>query len=250
MITEEQKEKNSKIFDKSEYIILPERTHGKHSFPDLYVAKYRLRADNFVREKAKSLGFRVKNAGRGLNGKTFIGEINWDQALKLNLALWGETLTLRRFIDFKELLEYGLQGGKVYHGTGKKIDDLREIREIYDDLFAKKDPLRQVHLDAYFVENESGKLTINYSHYLENRKLVPRISEELEDCIMESEGLRSISFNPQGLPFYKEEIIYWHPIDNSVAGFCADSGWADLDCDGNPLDSVPSLGVQHARKNF
>lgn len=247
---EEEMQKDSEIFNKSKYIILPERVHGSHSYPELYVAKNRLRADSHVKTAAREkLGLNVRNTGLSLDGRLFIGDITWDKALKLNLVLGGETLTLRRFIDFKELLEYGILGGKVYHGTGKQMHDLREIRSVYQEIFAKKEPWRGEHFDANFKERR-GELYICYGHYLKNNKLVPKISERLEGGVKSSGKLDLISYNSQGLPFLKEEIYFYEPFDGAVAGFYADSGRAGLGCVGNPLDSDPSLGVRHARKKF
>ncbi len=243
------KGKASRIFDKSKYIILPERSHGSHSYDDIYVAKNRLEADNLVKKTARSLGFGVSNMGLNLNERLFIGNIDWNEALKLNLVLGGETLSIRRFIDFKELLEYGIKGGKVYHGTGKQMQDLREIRAIYEEIFAKKNPWRGEHLDAHF-EKKSGELYIAYDHYLGNDELIPKISEKLEEGTMCSGKLESISYNAQGLPFLQEEIYFGNPLNGSVARFVANSGRADLNCFRYPADTVSSLGVRHARKRF
>lgn len=247
---EKEMQKDSEIFNKSEYIILPERYHGSHSYPDLYVAKNRLRADSHVKTTARDkLDLKVRNTRCDLGNRLFIGNITWDEALKLNLVLGGETLTLRRFIDFKEWLGYGIEGGKVYHGTGKQMHDLREIRAIYKEIFAKKDPYRGEHLDARF-EKKSGELHICYSHYLRNNKLVPKISERLGKDIISSDKLDLISYNSQGLPFLKEEIYFYDSTDGSVAWFDAGSGRAILGCSGNPLSSNSSLGVRHARKKI
>ena len=73
----------------------------------------------------------------------------------------------------------------------------------------------------------------------------------LEDCIRE-DCFVDLEFNKQGFPTKKsqdqkykqgENIYYWHPRNNAVAWFLADSGWADLNCSRSPGDSVASLGV-------
>ena len=251
-------EEISEIYNKSNYIILPGRKHGVHEFDDLFVAKYRLRADkyrlradNLVRKTAGTLGLRVKNTGVGLSGSSFIGDINWEEALKLNLALQGETLSLRRFIDLKELLEFGLGGGKVYHGTGKQMHDLREIRAVYDEIFAAKDPWRGESIDAYFIQDpKSRQLYINYNHLLSENNLRPQISEPLEDYLTKEENLSLLEYNKQGLPIKCEGFYYYPPKNNSVAGFDASSGGVGLSCDGDPAVTVFSLGVRHARKKF
>ncbi|MBI2632496.1 hypothetical protein HYW75_05820 [Candidatus Pacearchaeota archaeon] len=247
----QEQERSPQLYNKSNYIILPGRTHGKHEFEDLFVAKYRLRSDDLVRKVAKNLGLRAMNTRSGLFGRAFIGEIDWNNALKLNLSLKGETLSPRRFIDFKELLEFGLNGGAVYDGTGKKIKDLRVIKVVYYEIFAKKDPWRGEWLDAYFEENDiKGEYSISYNHYLSGKELKPGISEPLQDCLRIKEYLFHLRFNGQGLPIKEENFNYFPPYNNSVAWFYADSGRAILSCDGDPSDTDSSLGVRHARKKF
>ena len=106
-----------KIENPQDYIFLQGRTHGKYSYPNLMVCKYRLADCNEVQNAAKQLGINVVNSAKELNGRDYIGNIKWSQALSLNLMLGGKTLTPREFEDFLLLLK----SGKAVDGTGKSV---------------------------------------------------------------------------------------------------------------------------------
>ena len=93
-------------------IILPTRTHGPYSYPDLVVDMNRLAYDATVEKAAKELGIKVKNTGKEQSGHDYIGNINWETALKLNQKLGNVTLNPRQFIDLRELLEAGIDISK------------------------------------------------------------------------------------------------------------------------------------------
>ena len=92
------------------YIILPGRIHDSYEYPDLDVGMHRLSYGAEVKQVAKTLGLKLQNTASEENGHRYIGKINWEQALKLNLLLEHLTLNPRQFVDFKELLEEGIKG--------------------------------------------------------------------------------------------------------------------------------------------
>jgi len=73
----------------------------------------------------------------------------------------------------------------------------------------------------------------------------------LEACLNQ-DTFANLDFNSQGLAnvissqqtyIPNENIYFWYPRPNSVAGFGADAGRAGLGCGGDPADSDSGLGV-------
>src|SRR3989338_6076744 len=90
-----------------DYIFLPGKTYGSYSYPNLEVSMYRLNAAPQVVQAANKLGFQVQDTAKEQNGREYIGSVNWNQALLLNLNLGGLTLNPRQGIDFIQLLRSG-----------------------------------------------------------------------------------------------------------------------------------------------
>ena len=75
--------------------------------------------------------------------------------------------------------------------------------------------------------------------------------EKSEDCL-NGDCYVKLEFNSQGLPVRKsnnqnysqgENLYFYHPRENWVAGFYADSDRSSLSCNGSPSGSVAALGV-------
>jgi len=110
-------------------------------------------------------------------------------------------------------------------------------------------------LDAQFQKlPASSDWGVELDHRVDNtgneKKLIGN-SGFLEDCLRE-DCYVDLEFNLQGLPVrrsstqsYKqgENIHYYHPRDEKVVGFVADSVWVDLYCVRNPGNSYSALGV-------
>ena len=104
-------------------------------------------------------------------------------------------------------------------------------------------------LDALFRE-KNGKWFMETEHRVVNRKLEHKTIEL--DCPIRNDYYVNLDFNSQGFPINKsgiqdyekgQNIYFWHPRNNSVAGFFAGSNWANLYCGRYPQDSNSSLGV-------
>ncbi len=231
-------------------IILPTRTHGPYSYPDLVVDMHRLGYDATVERAAKELGITIKNTGKEKDGHEYVGNINWETALKLNQKLGNITLNPRQFIDLRELLEAGIdKSKKVYDGKGKPIA-VTVLKQVYNEITEKRDPWRSEWLDARFA-TYGGSLGIKYDHRLSGGNLTAGKSEVLEAYVGENSWIDVTSFNRQGLPTKKsttQKLYYWFPVDGSVAGFVAYSGGAGLVCCRNPSYTDGGLGVRAARK--
>ena len=144
--------------------------------------------------------------------------------------------TIPQFIGF---LNY-LKGD--YQRVGVK--EKQEAEQILDEILTLRSPWRAEWLDARF-EEKGEELYIHYNHRTIKGELKSQ-SEKLEGCLMEDCYVDVFNPNKQGLPTKKTNsgIYYWHPRDNRVARFDADSGRVNLDCDRNPDNSDDSLGVR------
>jgi len=109
-------------------------------------------------------------------------------------------------------------------------------------------------LDASFKEengvmkmlSEHRTIVKNGNKILESQKI-----ENLESCLTE-DCFSDLKFNSQGLLTTKsssqnyvqgKNIYFWYPRDMGVAGFCADSDRASLDCNWDPSVQGSGLGV-------
>ncbi|HLA23493.1 MAG TPA: hypothetical protein VJZ93_03080 [Candidatus Nanoarchaeia archaeon] len=133
------------------------------------------------------------------------------------------------------------------------VELLRYARENNSDLYngitegRSPCPWKSEFIGARFKKKEDGMY------------MITRDGEEKldEDTLMEDKtpgiSLESWIENPtkQGFPrknVNKGSLYFWHPRDNSVARFDADSGSADLYCGGNPSDRDLSFGVRAVRR--
>ena len=236
------------------YLILEGKNHGKYSYPDLMVGTTRLSYDDEVKKAAKKLNLTLQNTQEENNGTNYIGNINWNDALKLNLTLDSFTLNLRQYLDFLKLLK----SGKAFYADGTKADK-KILDNILDEIIKVRNPYRSEWIDADLKFN-NNELSINYDHKLVNNQLVPQRTELLEDCLIEDKtpgiDLDDLLINAtyQGLPkknVKSGSMYYWCPDkdNNSVAGFNADSDGTDLSYGWDPADSDVGHGVRRA-KNF
>ncbi|MDP4012262.1 MAG: hypothetical protein Q8R00_01510 [Candidatus Nanoarchaeia archaeon] len=166
---------------------------------------------------------------------------NWYQSHESLHKEDARMLTIPEFLDFLEALKNGND----------------EFKNIYNEITEKRDPWRAEHLDAYFTNNNG--LKISYNHRIINGKLVPQNTESLDSCVMEECYADLSSLNKQGLPAKKsrlqkykqgDNVYFWHPIDEAVAGFDAGSDWVGLFCGWNPRGSGSDLGVRQAREKI
>lgn len=240
------------------YIILPGKTHGTYSYPDLVVSMHRLgyntdvdKAVKWMRQNNDWKNLQLQNSQKEADGTDYIGNMNWNTALTLNKRLGNMTFNPRQFIDFKELLETGIAGkSKVHNGLGKKIDEPL-LTEVYKEICEVREPWRAEWLDAAFTD-QNGALYITTDHNLQGYNLKGR-TELLEDHVREDGWIDFTSFNRQGLPTKKaraQKLYYWSPVAGRVARFYAYSDRAVLYCNWNPTGSGAGLGVRPVRKKI
>jgi hypothetical protein len=229
------------ITNPEDYILLPGKTHGSYSYEDLFVLMYRLGMSSEVEQVANQLGYQLSNSAKESNGRDYIGNINWKQALSLNLALGGRTLNPRQFADFLLLLK----SGNAVDGVGKRVSK-QKLTNILKEIIEVREPWRSEWLDADF-KYLNRKLWLYSDHKLANVSLDANYKKELENCLMEDVKISLDSINEQGLPTKTgNDFNYWFSREDnkSVAGFVANSDRALLGCCGNPASTNPSLGVR------
>ncbi|MDP3026603.1 MAG: hypothetical protein Q8N63_02755 [Nanoarchaeota archaeon] len=234
----------------SDFIIL-EGKSGREGYPDLWVCKYRLGANPAVVSAGKQIGINIKNTAQEKNGREYIGDINRERALKLNLVLGGRTLNTRPGKDFFALL----LSGKAFDGKGKRVSKT-ELSQIADEIMGVRDPYRDEWFGDYFT-GEQDSLILNKNYVLKNNVLVPEYSHNLTACLMEDRtpgiNLKSWLENSTAQGFPKKniksgELYYWHPEKDKAVRFGADSGDALLSCDRYPQSADARLGVRHVRE--
>lgn len=219
----------SAIPNREQYIILPTKTHGKYSYPDMLVAM----------------------------DLTHLGK-TWYDTHKLLAAEGNKMLTIRQFVDFVNLIKTG----RAFNGAGKPVDK-RRLDTIIDNIMTVRDPVRAEWFDAKF-ESRGGfagvgnKMYIHYNHSIDaSGNIKPGKTEQLEPYL-ESDKKLGINVeqwlrdsNIYGIPkptIAAGDLWYWYPRNDSVAWFGANSDGAYLSCYRNPTDSDAGLGVRAARE--
>lgn len=250
-----QQEQSAEVFagdlkNPEDWLFLKGRSHGVYSYPDLVVSMHRLGYDAEVGRVAESLGFHVGNTGQEQDGTAYIGSIRWEEALKLNLTLGNFTLNPRQGLDLLIDVKKGISGErKLYDALGNKVGADR-LRVLYNEIVEVRSPRRSEWLDARFGIDD-GKSVIFYNHVLDaQRKLKPRIIDDLLPCLQGDDYFNLDKANGQGLATSpgNGEMTFWCPADGAVAGFDAGSDWAGLDCNWNPNHRYDSLGVRAVRR--
>ena len=189
------------------------------------------------------------NTAKELNGHPYIGNINWNQAMKLAF-LYGAPLTLKDHQLYREILDQGRKEERGVYDGGGNIVNSKECKQLYDELMGQRDHWRGEYLDAYFESGENNILYLLSDHRLRERILRPQRREELDPSTYRKDGFVDIpSFTKQGLPTKLESgkqrnLYYFHPQDRSVARLRANSGMVYLDCYCDEQKSDSGLGVR------
>jgi hypothetical protein len=234
----------------ADFIFL-EGKDGKEGHPDLWAAKYRLQASPLVKIIGESAGLQLSDTAKEKNGRGYMGNINQEQALRLNLLLGGRTINAKIATELFEVL----LSRKAYDGNGKKIKD-SEQDFILDEIVGVRGPVRAEWYEDSF-KSKNGELILMKNYILQNGVLVPSYVNPLQPCLMQSKA-PGISFknwvenaNNQGWPRENIEnggFHYWPPTNETVAGFRADSDWAVLYGSAYRQGAGALLGARHLRE--
>lgn len=213
----------ARIENPNTYLILPGKTRGNYSYPDLLVP----------------------------TARTHLNE-NWSQCAQGVSQENSLMLTPRQYADF---LTY-LKSGRVFDGAGARVDSGR-INSLLDDILTVRNPYRAEWLDAKF--DKSGLVRSNWSityHKIKSDGTLEEVTEPLQECLREDKtpGIDLAYWlsnaTQQGLPPKNNSsgnLYYWHPRDGAVARFGADSDRVRLYCGRVPAVSNPGLGVRAAK---
>lgn len=245
-----------------QFLVLPTRTYGTYSYSDTAVCLYRLGKNSQVEQVGRALSLPVENTAKELtNDSQYIGNINWEQSMKLVLGLNGTPLTTRQGLDFLALLVSGQAKDLEGNLLGAK-----ECQRVLREITGKENPWRSEWLDANFKyldsagnpvasDNKNGIFYIEHSHKLQKGVLVP-VREVMLPHLEESKWLDLDSMlkdsNYQGIPNPSVQdgqgIYFYKPLkdNNSVARFYAGSGGTSFYCLGVPTGTSASLGVRFA----
>ncbi len=182
----------------------------------------------------------VPSLGLYLSENRYLQDKDWNQTQKI---LHKEGRRMPTIPEFVELLKY------LRSKDGKS--KLKNAEKILDEIYTVRGPYRAEWLDAKFEEKNG--MYVAY-HTFDSKGSIVQKSDELEEYLTEDKipGI-NLEFwlddsTKQGLPepkVAKGDLYYWYPRDGAVAGFSADSGRADLDCDGYPDDRDAGLGVRY-----
>ena len=242
-----------KEINPSNYVLLEGRDYGSSSSPDLLICKYRLSADERVKQGARLIGVNVKNGAKENNGRGYIIPTNWTETMGLLDWLGSSAPSPRQFWNFYELLK----SKKAFDGNGIRIDE-GEIENILDEMLGIRMPHRLEHLDAKF-ELKNGKMYIHSGHRIDHNndgKLFAEKTEQLQLYLTEQVNA-VMKFNQQGMPTQKsksieivpgENIGYNPPKTNSVAAVGVVLGTTPfMACDGASFWHA-NIGVREVRK--
>jgi len=137
--------------------------------------------------------------------------------------------------------------------TGKELEEIyMHLTKDYISTYSTGENGAWTWLNARFVQGTGfDNIDLETITGIDKKGNLVTSKTPLEDCLMENAYV-NLDFNSQGLAksrFNKQEyqqgknIYFSKPIENSVAGFCAYSDGAILDCYWYPAGGYSSLGV-------
>jgi len=243
-------------------IVLPGKNYPNYSYDALGVGMYRLGETEKVKQVAQALRINYTNtAQEQTSGRKYLGEMNWNNALKMNLSLGGFALPTREFVDFYNLLKDGKTGKAEVRNLEGDVVKKDKLAEVLDEISKVRNPYRSEWFDADFKfldasgnvdKTKQGKFYMLRKHILKNGILISSDKVELVDAnyISGSDcNVDSYSFTEYGLATKQgNDFTYWYPRkdNNSVARFDAISVGAIFNCVRYPSNSYSSLGVRFA----
>ena len=150
--------------------------------------------------------------------------------------------------------------GTLYDGGGspvssQEVSDLWDYLSLADSNYRNSKGVCWTWLDAYFkVEPQTGTWFMETNHRVVSNGTQKEIQCDRVQlgAHYQQSGLVKLNFSTDGLatdasPHNQytrgENMYYWRPENDKVAGFYANSVRADLGCDGDPAVVDDSLGV-------
>jgi hypothetical protein len=251
--------------DNKNWIVIPGKGEEPKGFSNPVGHRYavspgRIEYGPAVERAGKELGLKLKNTSKDSLGRKFVGNINWEQAMKLDLLLGKKATNPLEHFTFLDLINKGAEGKvPVYDVKGNKLDP-KYLGQIREDIIKVQSPWRAEWHDAdfRFIDN---RYYIWFNHKMdENGELEPRNKQLLaKNTLMENKipgiNLDSVLGNTtkQGLPKKSAEegkFYYWGSDNdnNSVAWFVANVDRAGFNCLRDRSGANSDLGVRASEK--
>ncbi len=176
---------------------------------------------------------------------------NWEETIYAlgneGLFMPSPAIFIPYFLKIKEANE-----GKstLYDGSNNPIS-IAEIGYLYKYMTSGHRGGCWIWLDAKFMQDKASWYVESNHSPIKNNKGLNSTKLPLEACLRE-DAYVNLSFNSQGLATSKSpnqnyvqgsNIYFYHPRENCVAGFRADSDWVNLYCGGDPQFTNAGLGV-------
>ena len=229
-------------------ILLPDRIFGKNTDEALERV---LKGDA---QQAPAQNQTQANAP-DLNGFIYVPSINLyfaEERTNYNLN-WKDT--------HKEIIPKGynmptpMETWELIECLKGNLGDSR-FRKVYEDILKPQDAWHGEWQNAIFSKENKVMYVQKVTGIGIKGEPILSAKEKLEACLMQdgyADIKNKLNLNQQGLCKVAsglqdytqgDNIYFWHPRENAVAGFSASSDSADLVCDRNPSNSYSSLGVR------
>ncbi len=183
-----------------------------------------------------------------------LNDLDWnathERAGEQNLFMSPPSLFFPHYLNTRDAAQgkstlYDAYGHPLSKSTAGKVwKDLSTDCWIWLDALFKRKKKLVLETDHRVGQQTKGKDVISFSTYR---------TSPLERCVKEDNVLVDLaSFNNQGFPTRKskeqdysrgDNLYFYEPQEDCVAGFGADSVRASLNCDWDPQGSYASLGV-------
>lgn len=234
--------------DLDKCIILPGKKHENYRYEDLVVSMHKLGYSRSIENIANHYGFEVHFPSKESNECNYIGGVECGNFLLLNSALGNMTLNLRQLFDLKNLLTEGVFfKKKIYNGKGDQIFQYI-LKDIYSEIFLKRNPLRGEFIDNAYSSNINGSLIYSSNHRLENGALIPQRIGIVEKYLKEPCFIDSESCTSAGLPIKEGwDLYYIPPVNDSVSCIIANENTVIIDCSVPRKTKDYAIGIRPVR---
>gem|GEM_PF-3356209 len=234
--------------DRAPYLIIK-----GDSFHPLAVSLHKIGYSPEVHLVVKHLGLKLSNTAKELDGTPYIGNVTWDDAIRLNKSLGNVTLSPYYFFKFYKTLDDAAEGRiDVLDETNRPVNQGIFI-VARDEIVGPTKDFRGEWLYARFSK-KGNLLYINHPIIAPAGKIKETTEPLSSDTLMSNRQISLEEFlsNPtsQGMPrkgSSEGDLYYWAPTDGAVVGLFAVSGGASLDCSWGPRSSNAAFGVRSAK---
>ena len=224
-------------------------TDGKF---DVYVDSARMASCPEVREAGKKLGLKLKNTGKDLLKRNYVGEINQDEARKIALLCDASLIPVELVPYFFRLLSQGANSKiKVFDGNKNELKP-EYCERILSDITSISRFYRGEWFENSFSQESDGlhgnrKFSLDSNNNLVGGESYLLDSETLRENRLPGISLDSYFENPTSQGFPRKDIesgavYHWAPQAERGARFNAYVDGADFNFDASRSDRFSRLG--------